>query len=279
MRRLLLVLVLLLMSTAPAHAADAGAYLERSLDGRGCAREPGGAATVNLTSWVALGLVASNRSADRAADCIAAHAKHLRAATDLEMAILALAAAGRDPRGADGRDLVAALAAQVRGNRIGSTVGSNQFGIFAFRAVGVRIPAAIRATLLRDRTPSGMWPIARGGAADSNLTASGIAAAVAAGVPATDPALARAGDGLRTFRRGGGYAYAPGAAPDAQSTAWVLQGLAAIGRRDAAAERFLRGLQQADGSYAYQRGSRITPVWVTAQTVIGLARRPFPLRP
>lgn len=279
MRRLLLVLALLLVPAAPAMAADAGTYLEGSLDGRGCAREPGGTATVNLTSWVALGLVASGRDAGRAADCIARHATHLRAATDLEMAILALVAAERDPRRAGGRDLVAALAAQVRANRIGPTVGSNQFGIFAFRAVGARIPGAIRATLLADRTSTGMWPIARGGEPDSNLTASGIAAAVAAGVPVADPALRRAANGLRAFRRSGGYAYAPGAAPDAQSTAWVLQGLAAIGRRDAGAERFLRGLQQADGSFAYQRGSRITPVWVTAQAAIGLARRPFPLRP
>ncbi len=279
MRRLLLALALLLLAAAPAHAADAGAYLERSLDGRGCAREPGGTATVNLTSWVALGLVASRRSASRAADCIATHARHLRTATDLEMAILGLVAAGRDPRRAGGRDLVAALVAQTRSDRIGPTVGSNQFGIFALRAVGVRVPAAIRTTLLRDRTPAGLWPVARGGDADSNLTASGIAAAVAAGVPPTDASLGRAANGLRAFRRGGGYALLPGTAPDAQSTAWVLQGLAALGRRDAGAERFLRGLQQPDGSFAYQRGTRITPVWVTAQAAVGLARRPFPLRP
>ena len=38
-------------------------------------------------------------------------------------------------------------------------------------------------------------------------------------------------------------------------------------------------LQYRDGSYAYQRGQRITPVWVTAQAAMGLAARSFPMRP
>jgi hypothetical protein len=42
---------------------------------------------------------------------------------------------------------------------------------------------------------------------------------------------------------------------------------------------YLGGLQQGDGSFAYQRGQRITPVWVTAQATMGLAGQSFPLRP
>jgi hypothetical protein len=85
---------------------------------------------------------------------------------------------------------------------------------------------------------------------------------------------------LARFRSAnGGYALAEGARPDAQSTAWVLQGLAAVNRRDAGAEAFLRGLVLTDGAVQYQRGVRITPVWVTAQTAVGLARRSFPLAP
>lgn len=285
MRAALVAAALLLLAPATALAAPAeldraGAYLVRSLDRAGCAAEPGGAPSANLTAWVALGLVAAGRSAAPAAACIADRSVELRSATDIELAILALVAAGRDPRAAGGRDLPAALSRQLRGGRIGPTPASHQFGILALRALGRPVPASVRATLMRDQNPDGSWPVAPGGEGDSNLTASGIAAAVAAGVPSSDPRLRRAVRALARFRgAGGGYALTAGARPDAQSTAWVVQGLAAAGRRDPAAEAHLRGLSRTDGSVAYQRGVAITPVWVTAQAAIGLARRPFPLRP
>lgn len=283
MRAALLAALLALLVPAGAQAAglaEAGGYLEQSLDGAGCAAEPGGTASANLTAWAALGLVAAGRPGERPAACLAARSAELRSATDLELAILALVAAGRDPRDAGGRDLAAALARQQRGGRIGATPASNQFGILALRAMGQRVPAAVRATLLRDQNPDGTWPVLPGGDGDSNLTASGIAAAVAAGIPARDPRLQRAVRALGRFRSAsGGYALTEGARPDAQSTAWVLQGLAAVGRRDTGAEAFLGGLVLADGAVQYQRGVRITPVWVTAQAAIGLARRSFPLAP
>jgi hypothetical protein len=282
-RPILLALAVLLVVPTGASASElkrTGLFLEGSLDTAGCAAEPGGAASANLTAWAALGLVAAGRSASRPAACIATRSGELRSATDIELAILALVAAGRDPRAAGGRDLAAALARQLRSGRIGPTPASNQFGILALRAMGQPVPAAVRATLLRDQNPDGTWPVAPGGDGDSNLTASGIAAAVAAGVPAGDARLRRAVRALARFRSaGGGYTLTEGARPDAQSTAWVLQGLAAVDRRDAGAEAFLRGLVRADGAVLYQRGVRVTPVWVTAQAAIGLARRSFPLAP
>ena len=283
MRRVLLALAVLLVAPMGASASElerTGLYLEGSLDAAGCAAEPGGTASANLTSWAALGLVAAGRSASRPAACIAARAGELRSATDLELAILALVAAGSDPRNAGGRDLAAALARQLRGGRIGTTPASNQFGILALRAMRQPVPSVVRATLLRDQNPDGTWPVAPGGDGDSNLTASGIAAAIAAGVPAGDARVQRAVRSLARFRSAnGGYALTEGTRPDAQSTAWVLQGLAAAGRRDAGTEAFLRGLVRADGAVQYQRGVRITPVWVTAQAAVGLARRSFPLVP
>jgi hypothetical protein len=285
MRAALAVAAVLLLApgaalAGPAELDRAGAYLAGSLDRRGCAAEPGGTPSANLTAWVALGLVAAGRSAATAADCIEGRSGELRSATDLELAILALVAAGRDPRSAGGRDLALLLDRQLRGGRIGPTPASNQFGILALRALGRPVPAAVRATLMRDQNPDGSWPVAPGGEGDSNLTASGISAAIASGVPASDERIRRAVRALSRFRgAGGGYVLTRGARPDAQSTAWVIQGLAAAGRRDAGAEAHLRGLGRPDGSVSYQRGVAITPVWVTAQGAIGLARRSFPLVP
>jgi hypothetical protein len=284
MRRLLLLAVALALFALPtagqaASLSSAGAYLAGSLDRNGCAREQGGTASANLSAWVAFGLVSAGRSASGPADCIERHARRLIAVTDLEVATLALVAAGRNPRNAGGRDLVAAIQSSLRRGRIGTLVASNQFGILALKAAGAPIPAAARRTLLADQNADGSWPVGSGGDGDSNLTASGIQAAIAAGLAPSDPVVLRALKALTRFRSRGGYALSLGSPPDAQSTGWALSGLASVGRSDTAARGYLGGLQQADGSFAYQRGQRITPVWVTAQATMGLAGQSFPLRP
>jgi hypothetical protein len=280
--RALVVLLAFLALAVPAQASSvssAGAFLAGSLDRHGCAREPGGTPTVNLSSWVAFGLVAAGRSADGPARCIERHASALRAITDIEVATLALVAAGRNPRNAGGRDFVATINASLRGGRIGTLVATNQFGILALKAAGAPIPASAKRTLLADQNADGSWPVAIGGEGDSNLTATGIQAAVASGIAPSDPVITRAVKALAKFRSRGGYTLVLGSPPDAQSTAWVLSGLAAAQRSDAKARSYLGDLQAGNGSFAYQKGVQITPVWVTAQATMGLAARSFPLRP
>jgi len=282
MRSLLLGLLALLVVGVPAQAASlssTGSFLASSLDANGCARESGAGASVNLTSWAALGLVASGRSAGSAASCIERHSKALTSTTDIELAVLALAAAGRNPGNANGHNLVQAIQGSLKNARIGSLVASNQFGILALKAAGAAIPAAAKSTLLADQNRDGSWPVAPGSDGDSNLTASGIMAAVAAGMAPNTTVIVRAVASLKRFRSQGGYALTVGSPPDAQSTAWVLQGLAAAGKRDRAAEAYLASLQRSNGAVAYQRGLVITPVWVTAQAALGLARKPLPLHP
>ena len=281
MIRILAITLAVLALAAPAHAASlssAGAYLSASLDRNGCAHEPGASPTVNLSSWVAFGLVASGRSASGPAHCIEKHASSLRALTDVEVATLALVAAAHNPRSAGGRDFVQVILASVRGGRIGTLVATNQFGILALRAAGTPIPASARRTLLADQNRDGSWPVSRGGSGDSNLTATGIQAAIAVGIARSSPIVTRAVAALARFRSHRGYGLARGAAPDAQSTGWVLSGLAAAGRGDGAARSYLGSLQARSGAFAYQRGLAITPVWVTAQATMGLAGRSFPLR-
>jgi hypothetical protein len=42
---------------------------------------------------------------------------------------------------------------------------------------------------------------------------------------------------------------------------------------------YLRTLVASNGSVRYSRTSAQTPVWVTAQALTALARKPFPIRP
>src|SRR5207248_916513 len=84
----------------------------------------------------------------------------------------------------------------------------------------------------------------------------------------------------------GGFPLTPGAGSNSQSTAWAVQGLLAAGRNPDGVRRggsrtplaYLRSLVGPDGAVRYSRTSRQTPVWVTAQALTALARRPFPPR-
>ena len=89
----------------------------------------------------------------------------------------------------------------------------------------------------------------------------------------------------RPWRSVGGGVYDRDAVPgqfrgrdsNAQSTAYAVQGLVAVDAGGAVLSRalgYLRGLQRGDGSVSYSSTSRQTPVWVTAQALTALARKP-----
>jgi hypothetical protein len=76
----------------------------------------------------------------------------------------------------------------------------------------------------------------------------------------------------------GGFALVRGREPDAQSTAWTIQAfLAAKARVPERALAFLASLRRADGSYRYSARYAVTPVWVTAQVLPAVVKKPFPL--
>jgi hypothetical protein len=85
----------------------------------------------------------------------------------------------------------------------------------------------------------------------------------------------------------GGFALIPGGPSNAQSTAWAVQGLIAVGRDPAAVHTngsrdpmsYLRSLTAPSGEVRYSRTSRQTPVWVTGQALAALARKQLPLKP
>jgi hypothetical protein len=97
---------------------------------------------------------------------------------------------------------------------------------------------------------------------------------------------AASADGVAWLRRaqrgGGGYALATNGVVNAQSSAWAVQGLVAAAGGGKALNRalaYLARLRASDGHYRYSRSSDQTPVWVTAQALLAVERRPFPLAP
>jgi hypothetical protein len=90
-------------------------------------------------------------------------------------------------------------------------------------------------------------------------------------------------DGARylaqTQKGDGGWTLAGGVV-NSQSTAWAIQGLVAAHGSGSAISKgisYLARRQAGDGHYAYSAGSDQTPVWVTAQALSAVARKPLPL--
>jgi prenyltransferase beta subunit len=265
----LLALVAALVLAAPA-AGPADYVLSRQQPDGGFA-EPGGRSDPGLTAWAVVGLAAVDRAPASAARYL--EGKPYEQATDLALRILALRALGQD---------TSSLASQLESlrrpdGRIGPLVNSTVWGVLALRASGRPAGASLRY-LLRQQRPSGGWSWYPRGLADSNDTAAAVQALRAAGVSARARPITRALGYLRGLqRRDGGFPLLRGRVSDAQSTAWVIQAFVAARREPGrAAFRYLSTLRRPDGSYRYSRGSAATPVWVTAQVLPALARKPLP---
>jgi energy-coupling factor transport system substrate-specific component len=245
--------------------------------------------------WAALGLASAGRNPrdvdqrrNSAMDYIARQARGVNAIGDLERTLLVLRAAGLGPK-LGGRDLVTALARKQRRSGAFDTLNHTAFAILALRAGGrgVHSRAVQRAAtwLLHSQNRDGGFGFARRTASDVDDTGAALEALGASG-HRRSAVVARAVRFVRRAQRpDGGFGQMSAGQSNAQSTAWAVQGLVAAGkdprrfRRARNPVQFLISLQTANGSVRYSRTSAQTPVWVTAQALVALEGKPFPLRP
>jgi Squalene-hopene cyclase C-terminal domain/ECF-type riboflavin transporter, S component/Prenyltransferase and squalene oxidase repeat len=300
---LLLLLCVPLVSTQPARAepgSHALRYLERAQnrDG-GFGGAPGESSSQLITGWAVLGLEAAGRNplderrgGGTPIDFARANARQLNDTGELERTILALRGAGLDPRKFAGRDLVAELLHRRRAD--GSFEGLSNltaFAVLALRSAGrsassVPVAAALRWLAAHQNDDGGFSTSGKG---VSFVDETGAALqALAASEKRSGRAVRRTIAFLRRAQADdGGYGQSKGYRSNAQSTAWAVQGIVAAGKNPSAFKRngssspvaYLASLQQGDGSYRYSRSSAQTPVWVTAQVIAALGRKPFPIRP
>jgi hypothetical protein len=227
----------------------------------------GGWGSTQMTAWVALGLRAAGSDTGDALDYLVAHESEPTRPTEIALTAMAEAALGRDPQA-----LLARLQAKP------TAVNAAVWQILALRQSGRPAPRTLVSYVLASQARSGGFPWARGTTPDSNDTAAAVQALRAAGIAGR--AIARAVEYLRRLQApDGGFRLVAGRAPDAQSTALVIQAfLAARAKPPARSFAFLAKLRRADGSYRYSPAYATTPVWVTAQVLPALVRKPFPLR-
>jgi hypothetical protein len=92
---------------------------------------------------------------------------------------------------------------------------------------------------------------------------------------------------LRKVQRpSGGFPLGGSGGVNSQSTAWVVQGLLAVGESPASIREggnspldYLVARQAQNGHYAYSDSQDLTPIWVTGQALAATAEEAFPVLP
>jgi prenyltransferase beta subunit len=265
-------------------------YLGRvqNLDG-GFGGARGQASSGLYTGWTALGLASARRNPRdvhrRRGHAVTTYIRRrsgsLRDVGSIERTILVLRASGLSARRFAGRNLVAELLAQRRQNGSWrSNVTHTAFGILALKSV--RDPSGgPSANWLRGaQNGDGGFGFTAQAASDVDDTGAVLQAFAAAGLSG-GAGTRRAVSYLRGAQNGdGGFGQMAGRSSNAQSTAWAVQGLVAVGAADDSVSRaigYLVSLQRGNGSIRYSRSSTQTPVWVTAEALAAMRRKPFPL--
>ena len=236
--------------------------------------EPGGTSTVGLTATAVLAVSAAGATAPAAARAyLTAHETGLTP-TELELATMAEAVTG----GAS-PSLLGSLRALARPcGAIGPALNSTIWGILALRQAGQPVAPATVSYLQKAQSRGGGFGWAKGISPDNDDTAAAVEALAAAGVRGA--IVTRALTYLRAREtKDGGFELQPGAGSNVQSTAWSIQAfLAADAKPPAAAFGYLARMTRPDGSLRYSARYATTPLWVSAQALPALARKPFPLR-
>lgn len=289
----LLVLALVALIPAPAQAASsvdkATHWLEaqqRPSGGFGPSAERDAGA--EMTSWAMLALAASGRnpldvihSGKSPVDFLRNHRDEIKDAGDVARTILALEAAGVDPRDFGGEDLVDRLIAQRKSN--GSYQrwpGTSAYAVLALRAAGANDAATPTVEWLRKvQGREGGW----GNTPDSESTPE-ITGAV---LQVLTPGSKAAEDALNYLRKSkrpnGGFAPGNNLSANAQATAWASQGLLATGKDPAgfgtgkSSFHYLRDLQTDEGYFLQGPNLESSPVWVTADVLVPLSGKHLPV--
>ncbi len=277
------------VATADASAVKKGVSYIKSVQNQdgGFGSGAGQNSTLMMTGWTALGLAAAGEDLSSVGeasviDYLRAEAKEIDDLGDIVRTMIALDAAGLPSRKFEGQDLYSRLVRRQRKNgSFGGQVGSTAFGVMALRSANVssrskKISRAVR-WLERRQGKDGGISLQKGGVSDVDLTGSMLQALKAAGRRGSR-SVERGGRYLLRVRNSdGGYGQRKGDESNGQSTAWAIQGLIAAGRGVGRPLKYLRSLQQGDGSFRYSRTSKQTPVWVTAQALPALKKKTFPL--
>jgi prenyltransferase beta subunit len=287
----LLLLALPTGASAASASKRAATWLAKAQNADGGFGSATGQASGELyTGWASLGLAAGRRNprdverrGHSPIDYIRTGARGIREVGEVERTILVVEASGLSAYDFGGRDFVARLNGYRRADgSFSGFISYTAFGILALRAAdagGTNKPAR---WLARQQNDDGGFGLAPGAQSDVDNTGAALQALVAAG-----SRYGRADDAIAYLHRAqngdSGFGQFEGRSSNAQSTAYAIQGLVATGHNPGDFRKngktpvgYLHARQNRDGSVDYSRISAQTPVWVTAQAVMAMKRKPLP---
>ena len=212
-------------------------------------------------------------------------------ATDYEKTILALTAAGQDPRTFGNIDFVAKLKSFYQTNQIGSPglLNDDFWGILALISAAEPINSQIiqdsKNFILANQNKDGGWSYAVGGQSDTNDTAAAIMALLEAGVSPDDPVIIKAIDYLKISQNSdGGFPYLPGGESDSGSSSWIISAIYKLGQNPKDWQKnnnnpidHLKSLQRAYGSFKWVGSEDKGYPILTAYSVIALTENYYPI--
>ncbi len=207
--------------------------------------------------------------------------------------VMALSAAGLDPRAFEGTDYVAILLDQYEpsGGYSAGDAFKQATAILGVAASGEVVPEEALVWLEATQADDGSWDDGFGTLANPDATAMAVMALLAGGRSADDATVQDALAFLAAAQTPTGWTYAPGLTPSANSTAVVIQALSAAGEEWQSADGpwAVDGRSPLDMLLAYQSPSGafqadfgqgpFDDFYATVQAIPALAGRPFPLPP
>ncbi|HTX32620.1 MAG TPA: prenyltransferase/squalene oxidase repeat-containing protein [Solirubrobacteraceae bacterium] len=251
---------------------------------------PGQPSQQLYSGWAALGLASVHvnpadvsRDGHSVIDYLRAGVRSDTDPGSIERTILAVRAAGLPVTDFGGRDLLAALKREIgRDGSVSDQTNLTTFAVLALRAAGVAPSARTLSWLINQADGDGGFNYGvAGGSSDVDDTGAVLEALAEVPGSAAERARRRAvGFIQRQQDSDGGFPGGSGEGSNAQSTAWAVQGLLAVGTDGEPVERavaYLKSLIAPDGHVRYSRPADQAPVWVTGEALMALAGKPLPL--
>ncbi len=229
--------------------------------------------------WAVMALGAQNQRNQKAVDALKEDQCALSelAATDIEKQILALEAAGENPRTFAGCNAVAALNARITGDGIGSGeyLNDDMFGILALKAAKEPVPGEVITNLIASQNTDGGWGLTKGGQSSTDMTAMAFIALEGTGL--TNEAKTKALDYLRSKQNtDGGFATFSGET-NLASTAWVDWMIATLGQSESAWVKNGNTPRSYIANQQLENGSWLNGVLVTSYSLIALSGKGMPI--
>ncbi len=284
--------------TAKAAADKAGAWLQTMQHDDGGYGATGPTSTLGQTedaifAFAALGKAPASisKGGKSLTAYLVAHIGETKGAAETCKAALAAATSLPGDGKYGGVDMAAKIDAlySAASGMYGSTAVDHIYCLLAEKQIGRSVPAAAITALTKLQISDGSWAFAGAGKpndGDTNTTALAIQALVANGMSKDDPALTKAAANLKTQQNAdGGFPYQNpsqyGTDTDANSTAYVVQGLLALGQdpngagwdkgNGATPVAALLKLQQPSGAFSFQAANASDNALATLQAIPALA--------